>query len=271
MLARIISGIVCGLLVIGIILINVPIIDSIFVTILAIAALFEFYKAFKDKGIKPISIIGYLSCIPLLFIGTNVLNDITKYINIESIIVLAVILSFIIIVLTNTKRNVIDIAVTILGIVYIPLLFAFLKNVLFMDLGRQYIWYVIFGAVICDMFAYFIGKNFGKHKLCQKISPGKTIEGAIAGVIAVAITFALFTLYLNTANNMNISVIFMTIVGIVASIVGQFGDLFASLIKRYCGIKDFSNTIPGHGGVLDRLDSVLFVAPIIYVFLKMII
>ena len=109
------------------------------------------------------------------------------------------------------------------------------------------------------MGAYFIGVNFGTHKLCPEISPKKTVEGALGGILSSIIISFLFTLIFNV--NKAYILIPLTL---VFCIIGMLGDLFASAIKRSVGIKDYGNLIPGHGGILDRLDSVLFIAPLLY-------
>ncbi len=119
--------------------------------------------------------------------------------------------------------------------------------------------------LIGDTMAYFIGKRFGKRKLCPAVSPNKTIEGAAAGLIgSVAWAMALagvFSIFIPIQPLWH-----FPILGLLGGVAGQMGDLFASLIKRHCGIKDYSNIIPGHGGMMDRLDSVYWTAMIIYVY-----
>jgi len=107
-----------------------------------------------------------------------------------------------------------------------------------------------------DTFAYFGGYFIGKHKLCPSISPNKTIEGAIVGTLVGVMVSTLF--YLFVINN-SINIAILIGITLVLSLVGQLGDLFFSSIKRYYKVKDFSNLIPGHGGILDRLDSIIFV------------
>lgn len=118
------------------------------------------------------------------------------------------------------------------------------------------------------MFAYLIGKKFGKHKFSE-ISPKKSIEGCIAGGIGAILASLLYTVICNTYLGMNFNYLYIIIVSIALSIVGQIGDFAASSIKRYTGIKDFSNLIPGHGGMLDRMDSVIFIAPFAYYLLML--
>lgn len=126
----------------------------------------------------------------------------------------------------------------------------------------------IFGAIwVCDSGAYFAGRAFGRHKLFPRVSPNKTWEGAIAGFIAAVAAFALFqNLFLPY-----LSLRDALVCGGIIGIFGQMGDLVESLLKRDAGVKDSSTLIPGHGGVLDRFDSLLFVAPLLFLYLDFIV
>ena len=124
-----------------------------------------------------------------------------------------------------------------------------------------------------DTCAYFAGRAFGKHKLCPVVSPKKTVEGAIGGVLGTMVFGVVATLiYSIAANRMeaftrsNIGVsmyVIIALLGCIAAVLGIYGDLFASVVKRQCGIKDYGTIFPGHGGILDRFDSVMFIAPFV--------
>ena len=134
--------------------------------------------------------------------------------------------------------------------------------------GKILIWYVFVCAWGTDVFAYIVGRTIGKHKFSQ-VSPNKSIEGCIGGIIGAVIISLLFTYVLNVFFMLKFSYILVIGIAICLSIVRQIGDFAASSIKRYVGIKDFSNLIPGHGGMLDRIDSVIFIAPFAYMLLKL--
>lgn len=121
---------------------------------------------------------------------------------------------------------------------------------------------------ICDSFAYFAGKAFGRTKLLERVSPKKTWEGSIAGLIGSIITWVIAPIILQELTG--IKVVHLVVFGLIAGIMGQIGDLTESLLKRDANVKDSSQLIPGHGGVLDRLDSLLFVAPIVLLYLTII-
>jgi phosphatidate cytidylyltransferase len=131
--------------------------------------------------------------------------------------------------------------------------------------GGQYFYLLAFiGAWITDIFAYFTGVLLGKHKLIPDVSPKKTVEGAIGGVVFCALAFVGFGLLYNTLwvaeGASKLSLVMMAVIGVLVSIVSQIGDLSLSLLKRKYGIKDFGKVFPGHGGVMDRFDSVLAVS-----------
>lgn len=127
--------------------------------------------------------------------------------------------------------------------------------------GIYYLLLLFTFACICDTGAYFTGVTIGKHKLCPEISPKKTVEGALGGIVSSMIAVIIITLCFGNTEKMLTTVIFT----IPLCILGMMGDLFASIIKRKVGIKDYSNLIPGHGGILDRFDSMLFIAPALYI------
>lgn len=131
------------------------------------------------------------------------------------------------------------------------------------DFGEygKYIYLLIpIGACISDTFAYFTGVFFGKHKLIPEVSPKKTVEGAVGAVVFTSLSFVGFGVLLNLVFDTEANLIFLAIGGFIISVLAQIGDLMMSVIKRHYGIKDFGNIFPGHGGMLDRLDSILAVA-----------
>ncbi len=127
--------------------------------------------------------------------------------------------------------------------------------------GGKYLYLLIFlGAWVTDVFAYFTGYFIGKHKLIEDVSPKKTVEGSIGGIVFCAAGFALFGWIVNHFFGQSANILFLIISGIILSVVSQIGDLIMSVIKRHYGIKDFGKLFPGHGGMLDRFDSILAVS-----------
>ena len=132
------------------------------------------------------------------------------------------------------------------------------------DEGAYLYGLVFIGAWMTDTGAYFVGVLFGKHKLIPKVSPKKTVEGAFGGVLGCIGGFAAYGLIIQALTDVKVNYVAMIVLAAVISIISQFGDLVASYIKRESEIKDFGFIFPGHGGVLDRFDSIIAVAPVIY-------
>jgi phosphatidate cytidylyltransferase len=149
-------------------------------------------------------------------------------------------------------------------ILYIAVSFTAVSEVRFIDHGNEegkYIYLLIFlGAWCSDTFAYFAGRLFGKTPLAPAISPKKTVEGSIGGILANMIVFAGYAWIIRTVFSVQTNILFFAILGALFAGIGQFGDLFASCIKRHYQIKDYGKMFPGHGGVLDRFDSILAIA-----------
>lgn len=145
------------------------------------------------------------------------------------------------------------------------------------DFGGEYgSFFVLLGLAIAwmsDTGAYFCGKFFGKNKLCPEVSPKKTIEGFIGGIITCIISMIIIAFIFNNfifPQKHQINYVLIVILGLIGSPISALGDLCFSVIKRKCGVKDFGTLMPGHGGILDRFDSVIFVVPYVYLFLKLI-
>ncbi len=264
---RIITAIFFVLIIALVLILRNKILDTIFVILISILGISEYNNAFKEKGYHPISWIGYVGCFSILLMGGIIPEELKMVIS-RLVLAFILIVAFIYIMFMKEKHSIIDITITLFSLLYIPFMFSFVKLLMLMEHGRAWVLFAILGASMSDTFAYEIGSRFGKRKLCEKISPKKTVEGAIAGIIGVVISYVILALILNRFFDMNINLIFITVMGILTSIIGQFGDLSASVIKRYCGIKDFGTIMPGHGGILDRLDSLLFTAPMVYIFVK---
>ncbi|MCX7923902.1 MAG: phosphatidate cytidylyltransferase [Clostridia bacterium] len=274
---RVASAIVGLVLLIGVVSFgNIALGIAIF--LLTLIGMYEYYNAVSNAGYKPIRIIGYLACLPILFIGLNghykaVANYISlfKSINYFSFtIFIFIVVLFSITIFMHDKYNLNDISLTVFGIFYVVFLFSFVVLTRNVDNGKFFIWLVFIGAWATDTFAYFAGRFFGRRKLLPAISPKKTVEGAIGGVIGcIAITVA-YGLFINRYVE-GIAVYNYVILGLLNGIIAQIGDWAASAIKRYVNIKDYGKIMPGHGGVLDRFDSILFIAPVVYFYLSFII
>lgn len=266
-LKRVTSALLGFPLVVIVLLLGNKYVIDIVLAIVAIIALQEYYNAFSKY--KPIKWIGYLLAASISFIHLIPTEQLFTYIGFAIPIIITVL--FIQLIIKDLKLSIIDIAITLFGILYIVLFIMFIPLLAGVENGKILIWYAILAAWGSDVFAYVVGKTFkmGKHKF-SKISPNKSIEGCIAGIVGAVILSLIFTLLMDKLLSFEISYIKVLIVSTILSIIGQFGDFAASSIKRFVDIKDYSNLIPGHGGLLDRIDSLIFIAPFAYILLIMI-
>lgn len=150
-------------------------------------------------------------------------------------------------------------------VLYAPVMFSFIYRTRMTEYGVYLVWMVFIASWISDTFAYFTGMLLGKHKLAPILSPKKSIEGSVGGVVGSTLAGALFGYLFSTKVGQEVNLIVVcAVLGAFGSVISQIGDLAASAIKRNHEIKDYGNLIPGHGGIMDRFDSVIVTAPIIY-------
>lgn len=221
--------------------------------------MFELYRV-VDIHKKPIAYTGYLlaaSYYALLWFEQ------LKYI--EFFCVACGILTMFTYVCTFKGTKAKDAAFSILGIFYVAIPLSFLYRIRMIENYGIYVFVLLFVCSwVADTLAYFTGVNIGKHKFLPNLSPKKSIEGAIGGVCGAALVGMIYGIVLNNILDINAAVPFL-IICFFGSFISIFGDLAASAIKRNYDVKDYSNLIPGHGGILDRFDSMIFVAPIVYI------
>ncbi len=148
---------------------------------------------------------------------------------------------------------------TFFAFLYAPVLLGFVYFLRTLEQGIYLIWLIVIVSWVCDTSAYGVGMLFGKHKMAPVLSPKKSVEGAIGGMVGSALLGGIFTYYF-----LDVKVWIIVVVCLICSFLSQIGDLAASAIKRNYEIKDYGKIIPGHGGIMDRFDSMIFVAPIIY-------
>lgn len=263
MLTRCISGVVLAVIALVTILSGGYVLAA---TLLAISciAFHELAKVFKihgENGFNVLEIVCYISIIFLYIL--------TVYTTEDGGILIWVIMLFLSIlgvyVFTFPKFHAGQIMAAFFCVLYAPLMFSFIYRIRMTDYGIYLVWMVFVSSWISDTFAYFTGMLFGKHKLAPVLSPKKSIEGSIGGVAGSALAGALFGYLFSTKVGQEINLIVVcAILGALGSVISQIGDLAASGIKRNYEIKDYGNLIPGHGGIMDRFDSVIVTAPIIY-------
>ena len=258
-----------GLPVVGALLIlgNTYVIDF-FLLAVAIICMHEYFGVI-EKVSHPIKWIGYLSTIIVAIPAFLSIEVLMKTI-IFSIPIILLIL-FLKVIITNMETTFKDVAYTLVGIMYITIFFMFLELIRKLEHGKVLFAYTFVISWSTDIFAYIVGKHFGKHNF-SKISPKKTTEGCVAGIIGAIIIGIVYMLISSKFWGLNVdSYLIVAIVTGILSVVSQIGDFVASSIKRFADIKDYGNLIPGHGGMLDRIDSLIFIAPFAYMFFSMIV
>ena len=228
--------------------------------LVVVIGLYEFYKSFGKINILHILGIAYGAG----YMALLGLDNFEPYL----LIIIFVILNLIMLVIFYDKIKITDCMNAIFGFIYIAILTSTIFLITQLNLGRYLIWLVFLSAWGCDTGAYTFGKLFGKRKLIPKLSPNKTIAGAIGGGFLAALLCGIYGYIIYSMNFVPFRIVYFSIIiGLIGAIAAQFGDLSASAIKRHTGKKDFGNLIPGHGGILDRFDSILFTAPMVYIFL----
>lgn len=262
---RIASALIGFPLVAAIMVIGNKYVISIGFAIIAMISMSEYLHAVSKKS-NPVNWVSYLAC-ALISLMCIIEEAIYSNIILISIAIILLIL-FLQVIVTGMKTNFNDLTYTFVGIIYIAFFISamvMLRNSLN---GKILIWYVLFSGWATDVFAYAIGKRFGKHKL-SKVSPKKSVEGAIAGIVGAVIVTLTYTYFINMYTSVQYSYLTIALITVILSAVGQIGDFAASAIKRHVEIKDYSNLIPGHGGMLDRIDSIIFIAPFAYILLSL--
>ena len=282
-----------------------------FIALLATIGILEFYSLAEAKGAHPQKAVGVVTGLFLVsvFLFARLRDDILTYFDrfgvqlpaptMAQYFLIVFLVAIPLMMLRELPRNrgsaLMNIAVTIFGVLYVPFFFGCLvgirelfipedfpifRNFQLSGIGipdeireQVYQWggytvLVIFASIwICDSAAYFAGRAFGKHKLFERVSPKKTWEGAVAGLIGAVAAFIAGKLLVLPY----LGLLEAGVCGAVIGIAGQMGDLAESLLKRDAGVKDSSTLIPGHGGVLDRFDSLLLSSPLLFLFLDFIV
>lgn len=156
-----------------------------------------------------------------------------------------------------------DVAAVFMSVTYVTVSFTSMSLTRYMTNGVYIFALVFVAAWMCDIFAYFTGRLFGKHKLAPHLSPKKTVEGSVGGIVFATLGCVLYGFVVETLTELNANYLILALIGLLLSVVSQIGDLWASLIKREHGIKDYSRMLPGHGGVMDRFDSILAISTVL--------
>ena len=256
----------------------------LFIALLALAGLVEFYGIAEKRGMASFKISGVIGGL-LLMVGTflNLTGRVgtsgspARVNDFETGFLILFVLGLCVrqFVSRSNVAGITAIATTLFGLMYVPWLLNFIQKVSFFsfpvgsppDAGKYFLLYFILATKFSDMGAYAVGSLIGKHKMIPRISPGKTWEGFF-GAIVVSTGASLAFVHIFGAKMVGMNYLHAVILGIILSIAAVIGDLIESLFKREAGVKDSGKLFPGIGGILDLLDSLLFNAPIMYLYLR---
>ena len=256
-LTRWLTGLILTAVIFVIIVFASPVALASLIALIAAGGIWEYNNIVFGKGFLTEKIEGTIFALVIpfvMFFG-------------DSQIVLAVlsfcILTTFIVFLGSVKEanfDLMTVAKVIFGLMYIPFLISHFILLRSLDKGVLWVLFVLVLAFAGDITALYIGKYFGKHKLIPLISPGKTVEGTIGLVLGSTVACLIFSYF----SFPGVSLVKIGILAFIGSIIGQLGDLSESAIKRHYGLKDASSLLPGHGGLMDRLDCLLFIVPFVY-------
>lgn len=265
---RLIIGAIGTVVAVAVLLLGETVLGVI-VSVLALIALTEMFSAlgFFKKNI-PLAVIGYIAGVGILLLNIMVAGGSINYwlltpLGFELLIIFMIVL-FVYMVLAHNKTTFTDVTTCMFTTFYITQFFSCLTLIRYGTHGELMIWVPLVIAWLSDTMAYTFGRLFGKHKLIPEVSPKKTVEGAVGGVLGGIVFMCVFGLVCANFFDKHVNWLNIIILGGVGSVLSQFGDLAASWIKREQGVKDYGSILPGHGGIMDRFDSVLVVAPFVY-------
>ena len=255
---RLLSGIILLAITIAVVVLGGNVLFTVLLAI-SIIGLFELYRVIKMQKTIP-GILGFAAGLAyyLLLYFNHMEYQMMLVIFFLLLIMVAYVLNF-------PKYSSDQIAMTFFGLFYVSIMISYIYQVRSLPGGAWIVWLIFIGAWGSDTCAYAVGVLFGKHKFAPKLSPKKSIEGSIGGIAGAALIGFLYALiFRNNITGIDNPQLIYAIIGAASSIISQIGDLAASAIKRNYGIKDYGTLIPGHGGILDRFDSIIFTAPIVY-------
>ena len=257
---RLIAGIVMCIVMIVVFVLGGNVL-LIFLGLLSIVGLWELYRALR-MGINFLTVIGYLAVMAhYVFLRLGWMDKLVL------VYVAALVLILAGFVFTFPKYSLSRMFVSYFAIFYVGVSLSFIYLLrIYEPAGAFLVWLIVFSAWGCDIFAYLFGNLFGNHKLVPKLSPHKSVEGAIGGLIGAVVLAAVYgAIVAKYIPDVRLVFLKFAVAVLFGAAAGQIGDLAASAIKRKVKIKDYSHIIPGHGGILDRFDSMIMTAPVIYI------
>ena len=261
MLKRVITGVIAILVLLPVLIFSNTVLFPIAVSLISVVSLYELFQCVKMGKRFAVVLPVYAFAIIAPFLLRYLSNRMSFALIAFIVAAVYLLYLFALVVWSHGKLPFGDAAATFALALYVIAAMSAIMYIRDFPLGGEYIYLLIFlGAWVTDTFAYFTGFLIGKHKLIPDVSPKKTIEGAIGGIVFCALSFVVFGLVVDHFFAQNANLWFLMISGIIISLISQIGDLIMSVIKRHYGIKDFGKIFPGHGGMLDRFDSILAVS-----------
>lgn len=256
---RLISGIVLVAIALITIITGGPV---LLITLLAVSlvGMHELYQVTKveERTYSPLAIAGYISAVVYYLVLLSGLEALLPH-----FILIGLLSQMCVYVLTYPRYQSNQAMAAFFGFVYVAVMLSYIYRTRMLGGGQYTVWLIFFCSWGCDTCAYCVGRLFGKHKMAPVLSPKKSVEGAVGGVVGAAALGVLFAWAAGKAG-WNAPMLEYGIICGVGALLSMVGDLAASAIKRNHGIKDYGKLIPGHGGIMDRFDSVIFVSPVIY-------
>ena len=250
-----------GIILVAILIATVGYGGNVLFSVLGIISLIGMSELYKVVGVhnKILGVVGYLAAIVyywMLFCG---------YLNFMAMLsVLFLVMVMAVYVFSFPAFRAEQVMTTFFGLFYVAVMLSYVYQTRELPFGNVNVWLVFLSSWGCDTCAYCVGMLIGKHKMAPRLSPKKSVEGGIGGIAGAALLGALFALAMNRWGGASVNPLHYAVICAVGGAISQVGDLAASAIKRNHDIKDYGKLIPGHGGILDRFDSVIFTAPVIY-------
>lgn len=261
MLKRILTSLVAICVLIPALIFSGTVVFPIAIALVTVICLYEMFKCMGLERRWALIVPPYLFALVVPFLFRYIENTVWVVMLSMTVAVLYLIYVFALVVWSHGALPFGNTMAMTLMVMYIIAALCSILYVRDLEPGGKYLYLLIFiGAWVTDIFAYFTGFFFGKHKLIEDVSPKKTVEGSIGGIFFCALSFVIFGLVIDTWFGGNANLVFLGVSGVVISLIAQVGDLIMSVIKRQYGIKDYGKIFPGHGGMLDRFDSILAVS-----------
>jgi phosphatidate cytidylyltransferase len=224
----------------------------------------EFYRLAALSGARPLTVFGVVWCL-LFIVGAHLDANYDVDYLIPSLLASAIILPLVWFLLFSSQRSFVNWSWTLAGTLYLGWMLGYYVALREHDQGKEWVILVIFSVFACDTVAFFVGRAWGKHRMAPTISPRKTWEGAVGGFLAAIAAAAIIYALLNVADfSLPTGYAQVVFLGCLVGVVAQLGDLLESMLKRRAGVKDSGTLLPGHGGILDRIDSLVITGAIIY-------